>query len=99
MRLYLQKQVASLAESLWNRANRYPRLWYDVAGFMMVGYLISHDFVDGNGRAARSLYCCTLVQNCLPFIAATAEWQNKHIASQYKEEFGHPAPIATTSTF
>lgn len=87
---YLHLQVASLAASLRTRANRYPVLWYDIAVFMMIGYIICHGFKDGNGRAARSLYCCTLVQKRLHFIRPSTAWQNKHIASQYKEEYGHP---------
>ncbi len=92
MGIYLQTEVALLAETLRPFANRYPKFWYDIAGFMLIGYIIAHGFSDGNGRAARSLYCSTLVKHRMPFIEPDNEWVKKHVISLYPEEYGHPAP-------
>ncbi len=88
---YLQGVVSDLATNLFSKASRYNVLWYDVAALMMVGYIISHGFADGNGRACRAVFGCTLVQKRLNFYAPSAAWLNKNIASQFKEEYGHPA--------
>ncbi len=87
---YLQGVVSDLASKLYSKASRYNVLWYDVAAMMMVGYIISHGFADGNGRACRAIFGCTLVQKRLNFYAPSLDWLNKNIASQYREDYGHP---------
>lgn len=87
---YLHGEVSRLASHLGYNVKTLPQPWYDVAAFMMVGYIICHGYADGNGRAARAIYGCTLVQKKLPFVAPSDDWQTANIASQYRLDFGHP---------
>lgn len=56
--------------------------WYDVASFLMVGYLLAHGYGDGNGRSARALFACTLIKNNVVFAPPAYQWT----LNQVKEE-------------
>lgn len=72
---YMQWLVHSLAMEMPEPPEGDPA-WDQLACALLGGHLRAHGFTDGNGRAVRSLYACTLFKGGRPFVAPTREFED-----------------------
>ena len=73
---YLQDGIGDYAMSFPKPAQDDPK-WDDLACFLLGAHMRAHGFADGNGRAVRCLYACTLLQGGREFVAPTYDFENQ----------------------
>lgn len=73
---HLQDGIGDYAMSIPKPAEGDPA-WDDIACFLLGVHMRAHGFADGNGRAVRCLYACTLLQGGREFVAPTTDLENR----------------------
>jgi hypothetical protein len=73
---YLQERAAAMARGISLPSDGSDK-WDDLACYFLGAHMRAHGFTDGNGRAVRGLFACTLLKGGRDFIVPEASFEKQ----------------------